>query len=261
MGRDRGSKGRSGSGEDSRAWSSSLLTPPGTFSRAKVDSKDTRQRTVPWLSLPGTAWLCSLTAKHPFPNEETGLALLKGWCSSLGLLRNCAEKQVPVLLRAVVLGGETPRSLWQRLRCSSEKQGCVSREEGSMLPLSPLCPWKVLSQLLHSGTNSPEFSQMETICIGDSNCKISSGFSKEQGLGSSQGLLPTMHVPGYAQGQCGPLDPVPVLLNCALESGGHQQNILWLMRVGKSAAPEQGILDPKVSQKALFCGKRVLPLT
>lgn len=94
--------GRSEGGAGSWGWSSSFLTPLDRFSRAdprKVDSRDTRQLTRPWeptvcLALPDSA--------HPWPsihlprNEEIGLALLEGWRSSLSLLRNCAEKHVPV---------------------------------------------------------------------------------------------------------------------------------------------------------------------
>lgn len=54
---------------------------------------------------------------------------------------------------------------------------------------------------------------------------------RNRAFGSSKGLLLTMHVPGYPQGWCGPLVTVPVLLSCALGSGRHQQNILWLMGV------------------------------
>lgn len=77
--------GRSEGSTGSWGWSSSLLTPLGRFSSAgqtKVDSRDTRQLTLPWepaacLALPD--WARPWPSTH-FPySEEMGLALLKGW--------------------------------------------------------------------------------------------------------------------------------------------------------------------------------------
>lgn len=136
------------------------------------------------------------------------------------------------LLRAVVLGGEVPRSLWQRPRCSSEKQGCVPQEEGSTRPVAPLCPWKVLSKLLHSGKKPTRSSaKSKPFALVPIIVKSVQGSQRSRAFGSSQGLLPAMRVPSCPQERCGPLVSVPVLFSCAPENGGHQQNVLWLIRV------------------------------
>lgn len=86
---------------------------------------------------------------HPWPsihfplNEKTGPALLKGCWSSLGLLRNCAEKQGPVAPRAVswVEKSQIPLANTQR---QLREQGCVPPGGELPAPCALLCAWKVL---------------------------------------------------------------------------------------------------------------------
>lgn len=49
------------------------------------------------------------------------------------------------------------------------------------------------------------------------------------------GAVPAVHLPDCPQGRISSLVAVPVLLNSAAESGGHQQYVLWLMGVNWEA--------------------------
>lgn len=94
------------------------------------------------------------------------------------------------LLRAVVLVEKLPDPFGKDSDAAQRSQGCVSQEEGSMLPLVPLCPWKVFPSSSTLGKTYQEFSQMQTICIGANDCKVSPGFSEEQSLWEQLGTAP-----------------------------------------------------------------------
>lgn len=174
-----------------------------------------------------------------FPHkEDTGLPLLKAWWSSLGLLRNCAEKQVPMAPKSSGPGQRNSQIPLARTQMHLREVGLCTPEGGLHapcgIPLSLESAFQAPPLWEKPSRSSAKWKPFALVPIvaksvqGSQRNRFAS--PRNRAFGSSQGLLPAMHIPGYPQGWCGPLVTVPVLLNCALESGGHQQNILWLMR-------------------------------
>lgn len=75
------------------------------------------------------------------------------------------------------------------------------------------------------------------------------------------GAVHAMHLPDCPQGRISSLVAVPVLLNSAAESGGHQQYILWLIwrLIWKLIIPEWVFLGLQFHRKYIvlieFCFK------
>lgn len=166
-------------------------------------------------------------AKHSFPpNEETGLALLKAWWSFLEelLWRNCAEKQVPMAPKSSGPGNsQIPLA---KTQMQLREVGCVPQRRAPCSCGTPLS-WErafQASPLWEKPTSSS--AKWKPFALVPIIVKSVQGSQRNRfGSPRNRDCSPP------CRGWCGPLVTVPVLLNCALESGGHQLNILWLMRV------------------------------
>lgn len=147
-------------------------------------------------------------------------------------MRNCAEKQVPMAPKSSGAG-------WRNSQIPLANTQMPLREAGLCAPGGGLHAPCGTPLSLEGAFQAPPLWEKPT--RSSAKCKPFSlvpiivksvwGSQRNRAFGSSQGLLPAKHIPGCQQGWSGPLVTVPVLLNCASESGGHQQNILWLMRV------------------------------